>query len=275
MTFSRSASAQQLFDAAMSASAGEDPIPEQMPTNIDSGSRSSGDESSAGSLHGPVDMKVLKQARLFPISFHFNEVSVDHKFKESLRSIVRMECDKAKAKVLILYAARHPAAGSCRREGRAMANLAAKYGDVAFVTVVKDSKDNQESVAEFHEQYSLQCPIYQDPKMGIFEAFGSKRIRFWSLVRGTTKLMVRSRQLGVNINFAQLQKSDMWTQGGILVFRNTGTLFCTMPEPSMVGNSYDMVELERLVERCIQTCRNRGQAHANSTHEGAVRQSLP
>jgi peroxiredoxin len=254
---------------SMSAKAGEEAIPEQMPAIIDIGSGSFGDESSVGSRQGPVDLKVLKRARLFPISFDFNEVSVDHTFKESLRSIVRMECDKAKAKVLILYAARHPAAGCCRREGRAMANLAAKFSDVAFVTAVKDSTEIHESLAEFHDQYSCQSPIYQDPTMGIFKAFGSRKIRFWPLVRGTTKLMVRARKLGITINYAQLQKSEMWTQGGVLVFRNTGTLFYSVSEPS-VGTSFDMVELERIVERCRQSCNKRGSS-SHTTNDAPIR----
>lgn len=237
------------------------PAPEQK--LVDNGSGSIGEtEHSNVSRHGPADLQVLKGARLFPISFHFNEVSVDHKFKESLRSIVRMECDKAKAKVLIMYAARHPATGCCRREGRALATLAAKLGDVAFVTVVKDCKEMKESVAEYHEQYCLQSPIYQDPKMDMFKAFGSKQIRFWALVRGTTKLMVRARKLGISINFAQLQKSDVWTQGGILVFRNTGTLFYSISEPS-VGKSVDMTELEKAVERCRLACKNRRQSQSS------------
>jgi peroxiredoxin len=240
----------------------KEPVPEQR--LVENGSGSFGDtESSSSSRHGPADLQVLKGVRLFPISFHFNEVAVDHKFKESLRSIVRMECDKAKAKVLILYAARHPATGCCRREGRALANLAFKLGDVAFVTVVKDITEIKESVAEYHEQYCLQSPIYQDPKMDIYKAFGSKKIPFWSLIRGTTKLMVRARKQGITINFADLQRSDLFIQGGVLVFRDTGTLFYSMTEPS-VGKSIDIGELEKVVQRCRLCCRKRRHAQDSS-----------
>lgn len=214
------------------------------------------DGCSAVSRHGPANLKELKHARLFPVNFYFDEVSVDHKFKESLRAIVRMECDKAKAKTLIVYATRHPACGSCRREGRAMAELAAELSDVAFLSIVKDSTDIHESLIEYHEHYTPQCPIYQDPKMSVFQAFGANKLRFWPLVRGTTKQMVRARKLGIKINLVQLQRSDVWTQGGILIFRNTGTLFYSMPEPG-VGKSLDMKELKRTVERCRQSCKNR------------------
>lgn len=152
-----------------------------------------------------LNVRALNETRLTPLDCKFGVVKAHVGKALSLESIVR-KATKKQADCVVAYVLRHPACGACREKGKVLSEFVSKEKGVAFFTVVKESGVVDKALIEYYSNYGNRYPIYQDPKMGIYQAMGGRKVSAYDMARGISRVLWRSRKTGVAPNLQQVAK---------------------------------------------------------------------
>lgn len=139
----------------------------------------------------------------------------------------------------------------CREHGQQLTSLAAEYNNkevednkkqpLSVWGVVKETAVDDVGLTEFYTD-SFKYPLYQDMKLGIYEAMGKRAIalKTWNpftLYRGYVDMKKRLDDKKLDGNL----KGDGLIQGGVLVLDSKGQIVYQYDEE--IGNEFEVDDL--------------------------------